>query len=81
MLELRDDRRSRLSNAAAAVWPTDSRKVEARMMRKALRMHLKIYTLCQGLYLLMVELPQVYKILDLLGLCPFLCTLDGQLPF
>ena len=33
-----DDRRSRLSNAAAAVWPTpDSRKVEARMMRKALR--------------------------------------------
>ena len=32
------DRRSRLSNAAAAVWPTpDSRKVEARMMRKALK--------------------------------------------
>ena len=28
--ELRADRRSRLSNAAAAVWPTDSRKFEAR---------------------------------------------------
>ena len=48
--ELRADRRSRLSNAAAAVWPTDSRKFEARDAQGLLRstvLNLLWYTLSE----------------------------------
>ena len=49
--ELRADRRSRLSNAAAAVWPTHSRKFEARDAQGLLKKYCIRFTVVQLEYI------------------------------